>query len=156
MKKVLITVLIVGAAIQLIPVNRENPPVSAGADMLGINPANPEVTAILKSACYDCHSNETKYPWYSKIAPISWWLKDHINEGREELNFSEWSNYSAKKRNHKLKEAIEMVDEAEMPLKSYTWMHTDSKLSDAQRGKLIAYFKSFKTTAAPDSEESED
>ncbi len=82
-----------------------------------------KVFSILKTNCFDCHSNQTVYPWYAEISPVSLWLEDHVNEGKEELNFSEWKNYSTKKKDHKLEELIEEVDEGEMPLDSYTWVH---------------------------------
>lgn len=82
-----------------------------------------EIQTILKENCYDCHSNQTIYPWYSEIAPISYWLNDHVEEGKEHFNVSDWKNYSLKKKDHKLEELVEEVEEGHMPLSSYTWMH---------------------------------
>ncbi len=82
-----------------------------------------EVASILKTNCYDCHSNQTKYPWYAEVAPFSFWLQDDIKHGKKHFNVSEWDSYSAKKKDHKLEEVIEMVEEGEMPLDSYTWLH---------------------------------
>ncbi len=82
-----------------------------------------EVKTLLRENCYDCHSNHTNYPWYNNIAPVSFWLEDHIKHGKGELNFSDWENYSAKKKDHKLDELIEEVDAGEMPIKEYTWTH---------------------------------
>jgi hypothetical protein len=82
-----------------------------------------EVKAILKANCYDCHSNQTQYPWYAEIAPASFWLDDHVRHGKGELNFSDWESYSIKKKDHKLEEVFEEVEEGEMPLDSYTWIH---------------------------------
>ena len=96
-----------------------------------------EVDAILKSACYDCHSNNTHYPWYANIQPVAWWLADHVNEGKREINFNEFLTYKPKKAHHKMEEVAEMVNEGEMPLQSYTIVHRDASLSDAQR-KLVA------------------
>lgn len=98
-----------------------------------------EVKEILKTACYDCHSANTEYPWYNNIAPVSYWLADHIEEGKEHLNFSDWENYDAKKKDHKLEEVIEEVKEGEMPLNEYTWTHADAKLSDEQISALLAW-----------------
>ncbi len=92
-----------------------------------------EVSGILKRACNDCHSNNTVYPWYSNIQPVAWWLQHHVNEGKGELDFSEFAGYSAKKQHHKLEEVIEQVKEGEMPLNSYTWIHKDAKLTDAEK-----------------------
>lgn len=92
-----------------------------------------EVSGILKKACNDCHSNNTVYPWYSNIQPVAWWLQHHVNEGKGELDFSEFASYSPKKQHHKLEEVIEQVKEGEMPLNSYTWIHKDAKLTEAEK-----------------------
>lgn len=87
--------------------------------------ASENVKAILKANCYDCHSNKTVYPWYAEIAPVSFWLDEHIEHGKGHFDASDWSNYSLKKKDHKLEELIEFVEEGEMPLDSYTWLHGD-------------------------------
>ena len=92
---------------------------------------------ILEKACYDCHSDNTYYPWYSNIQPIGWWLQYHVNEGKRELNFNEFAKYPAKKQDHKLKELIETVKEGEMPLTSYTWLHKKAKLSEQEKQILV-------------------
>lgn len=94
------------------------------------------VQEILKVACYDCHSSNTRYPWYSSIEPISYWMNDHVKHGKEELNFSEWSSYSTKRKDHKLEEIIEEVEEGHMPISSYTWTHGDAVLSETQIKEL--------------------
>jgi len=91
-----------------------------------------EILEILKNNCYDCHSAETKYPWYAEIAPVSYWLADHIKHGTHHFNVSEWGSYSLKKKDHKLDELIEMVEKKEMPLDSYTWLHGNLSEEDAQ------------------------
>ena len=96
-----------------------------------------EVFQIMKTNCFDCHSNQTEYPWYAEISPLSFWFKDHIDEGKDELNFSEWGTYSLKKKDHKLEELIEEVDEGEMPLDSYTWIH--GKLSENDQKVLLEW-----------------
>nr|WP_297788292.1 heme-binding domain-containing protein [uncultured Allomuricauda sp.] len=100
---------------------------------------SPEVKQILKTACYDCHSANTEYPWYNNIAPVSYWLADHIEEGKEHLNFSDWENYDTEKKDHKLEEVIEEVKEGKMPLNEYTWTHADANLSDEQISALVAW-----------------
>ncbi|NAY90644.1 cytochrome C [Muricauda sp. JGD-17] len=97
----------------------------------------PEAQKILKTTCYDCHSDNTNYPWYNNIAPISYWLDDHIEEGKEHLDFSDWGNYSVKKKDHKLEELVEEVEEGEMPLKEYTWTHKEARLTEAQKKALM-------------------
>jgi hypothetical protein len=93
---------------------------------------SPQVVGILKENCYDCHSNHTIYPWYSEIAPFSYWLADHIKHGKGDFNVSGWDTYSIKKKDHKLEELIEKVEEGEMPLDSYTWIHGDLENSEAK------------------------
>ncbi|MEX0315760.1 MAG: heme-binding domain-containing protein [Allomuricauda sp.] len=100
-----------------------------------------EVKVILKTACYDCHSSNTRYPWYNNIAPISYWLDHHIEEGKEHLDFSEWESYTVKKKDHKLEELIEEVEEGEMPLNSYTWTHQDARLTEDQKKLLMDWAK---------------
>lgn len=99
-----------------------------------LNETNPPkvVTYILKETCFDCHSDVTRYPWYDKITPINYWLADHVAEGKKEFNVSAWDNYSTKKKDHKFEELIEMVEKREMPLESYTYTHSEAKLTDAQ------------------------
>ncbi|MGB5361862.1 MAG: heme-binding domain-containing protein [Aureibaculum sp.] len=102
-----------------------------------------EVNEILKVACNDCHSNLTKYPWYSNIQPAAWWLDNHVKDGKRHLNFSEFTNMPIAFQNHKLEETVEMVEEHEMPLPSYTYLglHSEAKLTDAQRKVVIDWAK---------------
>lgn len=100
-----------------------------------------DVHNILKNTCYDCHSNVTKYPWYNKITPINYWMADHVNHGKEELNFSDWSTYSLKKKEHKMEEVYEEVEEKHMPLDSYTWIHSEAKLTDEQIKAVVDWAK---------------
>ena len=102
---------------------------------------NAEVKKILETTCYDCHSENTSYPWYNNIAPISYWLDNHVREGKEHLDFSDWGNYSAKKKDHKLEELVEEVEEGEMPLKEYTWTHKEARLTQAQKKALMDWAK---------------
>lgn len=131
--------------IQVFRIDKTNPPVEATKDFLSITKPSAEVATIIKTACYDCHSHEVKYPWYTNIAPFSWWIKHHVNEGVRELNFSEWGTYKPRRMDHKLKEGIEMLEENEMPLASYTWIHGDAKLSAEQKQKLIDFFNGLRT-----------
>ena len=101
---------------------------------------------MLKTSCYDCHSSESKYPWYSNVAPVSWWVKDHINEGREELNFSEWGTFSDKRKAKKIHEVLEEVEEGEMPMTPYLIIHTDAKLSPEQTENFMSWFKKLGAT----------
>ncbi|MEZ4808846.1 MAG: heme-binding domain-containing protein [Allomuricauda sp.] len=102
---------------------------------------NTEVKKILEITCYDCHSANTTYPWHNNIAPISYWLDNHVREGKEHLDFSDWENYSAKKKDHKLEELVEEVEEGEMPLKEYTWTHKEARLTQNQKKALMDWAK---------------
>ncbi len=102
-----------------------------------------KVENILKTACYDCHSNNTTYPWYAKVQPVLWWLDHHIDEGKHEINFSAFTGRRIAIQNHKFEEIAEQVEKKEMPLPSYTnfGFHADANLTDAQRQTLIQWAK---------------
>jgi hypothetical protein len=106
--------------------------------LLETNPPG-QVQEILENSCFDCHSNHTRYPWYNGIAPVSYWLADHIQHGQEHLNFSEWSGYDDKKKDHKLEEVVETVKSGEMPLREYTWTHREARLTNAQRTAVVEW-----------------
>ena len=110
------------------------------------------VTNILERACNDCHSNNTEYPWYSNIQPVGWWLQNHVNDGKRELNFSEFLTYTPKKQHHKLEETVEMVDEYAMPLPSYLWMHEKAKLDSSERKILVRWADDLKNQIARDNQ----
>jgi len=105
-----------------------------------------DVQIVLSRSCYDCHSNNTAYPWYMNIQPVAWYLADHVKEGKRELNFSEFGSYKPKKQLHKLQEIVKEVREGEMPLSSYTLIHGDAKLSDAEKNRVIAWADSLAAT----------
>ncbi|HRR07229.1 MAG TPA: heme-binding domain-containing protein [Rhodothermales bacterium] len=107
-------------------------------------PANVQV--ILKRACNDCHSNKTVYPWYSNIQPLGWWLNDHVNEGKRELNFSAFASYRPAKQFHKLEEISKVLKKGEMPLDSYTWIHKDAVLGNAKKKALMDWAESLRST----------
>lgn len=134
-------------AIQFVRPDQTNPVVNA-AETLEATTETPEnVKGILERSCNDCHTNATVYPWYSKISPFNWFLANHINEGRRELNFSVWSSYENSRKRRKLDAVCEQVSDGEMPLPSYLWIHRSAHLSpedikilcdwsDAEREKL--------------------
>ncbi|MFP3599405.1 heme-binding domain-containing protein [Chryseobacterium sp. SIMBA_029] len=144
MKKIIVIVLVAFIMIQFFPIDKTNPPATPGMDFLRIKDTPPEIAKIISTSCYDYHSNETKYPWYSSIAPSSWFLKNHVVEGRKHLNFSTFAVYEPKRQAHKLEECIEMIEKKEMPLESYYIGHQDAKLTDQQRLELVTYFKKVK------------
>lgn len=102
------------------------------------------VQTILKTSCYDCHSNNTNYPWYSNLQPIRFFMDGHINEGKENLNFSEFGNYSRRKKENKLDRIIKQIKSDEMPLNSYTLIHKNAKLSDENKIVLIHWMQEIK------------
>lgn len=143
-KKILLFLLILLVVIQVFRIDKSTKAVNPETDFIAMTSANGEVEHLLKVACYDCHSNQPTFPWYTNIAPVSWWIKHHIDEGSHHLNFSDWGTYTQKRKNHKLEECIEMVEEGEMPMDSYTWMHKEAKLTDAQKLQLVEFFKAVK------------
>lgn len=140
-KSILLGLVALLVVIQFFQIDKTNPPYDAANDFMSIEHPPAQVAELLKNACYDCHSYETKYPWYTYIQPVAWWVKGHINGGRKHLNYSRWGEYSAKRKDHKLEEMEELVKEKEMPLNSYTWAHSEARLTDEQRTSLITWFK---------------
>lgn len=133
--KITVIVIVGLLLIQFMPIDLSNPKVEEDI------PTSPEVKSILKRACYDCHSNETVWPWYSRIAPVSWLLLWDVKEGREELNFSTWNRYGAKEQSKKIHESWEEVEEGEMPLWFYLPLHPEAALSDTDRAALREWAK---------------
>lgn len=121
---------IVFLGIQLVPVDRSNPPVESEV------PASPEVRDVLRRACYDCHSNETRWPWYSYVAPASWLVANDVHEGRRKMNYSAWNQLGESKQQKRFHESWEEVQEGEMPLWFYLPLHPSAKLSDADKTLL--------------------
>ncbi len=126
---------------QFIGIDKTNPPVEASKEFMTLMTPPTEIATMLKASCYDCHSHETTYPWYSNVAPVNFWLKGHVRNGSKKLNYSTWGNYEPKKAAHKLEECAEVLEDKWMPLKSYTFMHPAGKLSEEDRATLIAWFK---------------
>lgn len=120
---------------------KNDSPIKQGEDLASAIEVPTEVDNVLKTSCNDCHSNHTNDMWYMNIQPVGWWINHHIEEGKDELNFSIFNTYSPKRKAHKMEEVAEMIEKKEMPLDSYTWMHGDAKLSEAQRTLLITWAK---------------
>ena len=139
--KIGIGLLVVFIAIQFIPANRDMPRVGPDADFLSISTMDTQLKTLVETACYDCHSYQTRYPWYTKVAPVSWWIQGHINGGREHLNFSTWHSLPAGKKSHKLEECAEEIISGHMPPKSYRFMHKETAWSETEKEKLVAWFE---------------
>lgn len=139
--KIILGLMGVFAVMQLFRIGKVEYKEPTTSGILSYEKPSIEVTKLLEETCLNCHSNQIDYPWYSEVAPISWWIADHIEEGREHLNLSEWAQYSNAKKEHKAEESWEEVEEKEMPLESYTYMHSEADLTAEQREILIEYFK---------------
>jgi len=146
MKKILkwgswiLVITFIGA--QFYRMDKTNPPVDSARDFITRENPPENIANILKRTCYDCHSNETRYPWYSNITPIWMLLDDHIHHARSHLNFSEWGKLKKGKRGAKIFEVVEMVGEEEMPLWDYALMHSEAQLTKEERDELTSWFES--------------
>lgn len=140
--KIAVIVLVVAFVIaQFIRPDFTNPPVVQAETLQASTAVPADVQHILTRSCGDCHTNETQYPWYSKITPSNWFLKDHIDDGRRELNFSVFNTYAPKKKVRKLEEVCEQVEKGEMPLPSYLWIHRDAALAEGDAEVLCNWAK---------------
>lgn len=148
-KKIFTGLLIVLIVMQFIRPDKNVSEIPSPNDIRVYHAVPDNVLSILKRACYDCHSNNTSYPWYAEIQPVGWWLADHVKEGKSELNFSEFGTYSVKKADHKLEEVVEMVEDKEMPLESYTFIHKDAVLSKEESELLINWANNLRATIKP-------
>ncbi len=140
-KKILLGVVVVLVAIQFFHPEKN---VSSGVqpnNVAAVFTIPEEVKTILATSCNDCHSNNTIYPWYNNIQPVAWWLNHHVNEAKGKLNFDEFASYSPRRQYNKLKETEELLNENEMPLSSYTFIHRDAILSAQQKQVLIDWTK---------------
>lgn len=142
LKIVAIIIVLSFVVIQFFRPDFTNPPVNQAETMQAAINVPENVQAIFSRSCMDCHSHETKYPWYSKIQPSAWFLADHIAEGRRELNFSVWKTYAPNRQRRKLSEICEETKAKAMPLPSYLWIHWDAKLSEAEIKTLCDWSES--------------
>lgn len=134
-KKILLGLIVALIIIQFIPKGHTNPPVT------GDVATTVEVKEIIKQSCYDCHSNTTEWPWYSKVAPVSWIIGNHVAEGREHLNFSEWDKYRTEVQMKLANEIEEEIRKGEMPMTGYVAIHSEAELSDTEKEILYAWCK---------------
>jgi hypothetical protein len=131
--------VVVFGLLQLTNPARTNPPVEPGHDLSATNAPPPQIAARLQAACYDCHSDETKWPWYSRVAPVSWLVADDVKRGRERLNFSDWPHDHPDWAARRWEDISEQLDYREMPPAKYTLMHPQARLTDGQRQGLIQW-----------------
>lgn len=144
LKIILLVLLVVFVGIQFVPTQRNQSDVVPKTDFILINNPQKNISTILHTSCYDCHSNNTEYPWYNKVQPTSWFLERHIKKGKSELNFNEWNDYSNRRKKSKLKSIINQIKDDQMPLSSYTLIHKDAILSKTEKTLLIDYMKKLK------------
>jgi len=134
--KLVIGVLLVAVVlIQLVPVERTNPPVTG--EVMAPDP----VMEVLRNSCFDCHSNETFWPWYSRVAPVSWLVAEDVEEGRRHLNFSEWQSLTDEDRADAMEEIWEKIEDGAMPLPIYLRMHPEAVLTEPQRDVLLRWLE---------------
>lgn len=145
-KTVLIVLLIVLIVIQFFHSAKNISAAQVPNDIAVVYTEPDNVRTILNKACNDCHSNNTRYPWYNNIQPVAWWLNNHVQEGKRGLNFNEFGTYSLRRQYHKLEEVTEQVKEGEMPLSSYTLIHTNAKLTDQEKATLTDWANSIRAT----------
>jgi len=144
MKKWKLVLLVLGGIfliLQFIRPESNNGELKGENDIFHVVDVPKKVEAILAKSCFDCHSNHTEYPWYAQIQPVGWWLADHIEEGKEELNFSEFALLNPGDQRHKLHECEEMIEANEMPLPSYLWVHGSSRLTDDEKKIMYKWVK---------------
>lgn len=138
-KRTVIVAVIGLVAVQFVPLKKNQDATISDKDITRNYTVPDDVHNILQKACYDCHSNSTIYPWYSKIQPVGWWLNDHVKDGKKHLNFSDFGSYTAKKKAKKLTEVAGTIVEKEMPLGSYTLIHKNAVLTDAEKDKVTGW-----------------
>lgn len=147
-KKILLGILALLVIIQFIRPERNLSQGISANDISNHHPVPANVQDILSRACNDCHTNNTLYPWYTNVQPVGWWMQHHVNEGKRELNFSEFASYTPKRQHHKMEEVEEMVNENEMPLDSYTWIHHNAKLKPEEKTALLQWAGNIKNEIA--------
>lgn len=142
LKRIGFALLIVLVGIQFIPSRSNQSTAVPTTDFVKSYKVPEEVAHMLNTSCYNCHSNNTNYPWYSRVQPVGWFLENHIKKGKSELNFSEFGDYSARKQKSKLKSMISQIEKDQMPLPTYTFIHRDARLTKDDKEVLVGYFNS--------------
>jgi len=138
-KRIGIAIIVLFVAIQLLPVDRRNPAVDPSRTIYATQNVPPRVRSVFDSSCMDCHSNETRWPWYAHVAPASWIVAHDVHEGRKEMNFSEWGDYSPEKKEDKLEEICEQVVNGDMPESKYLFIHRKAKPTEEQRNAVCKW-----------------
>jgi hypothetical protein len=146
--KIVLVVLLLGfISIQFFGIEKSNPEFDSQLDFLTIENPPENIEKIFRNACYDCHSNETQWPWYANVAPMSWMIEDHVEEGRDYINLNDWGDYELEDRHYILEEMMEEIDHEEMPLPAYRIFHRDSRITDIQKAELFEWIRSVQKSA---------
>ena len=143
-KRFSIVILVALVGIQFIPADVNKQEVISSSDIRNVYDVPDNVMNILENSCYDCHSNNTNYPWYSLVQPIRLIMDHHIEEGKEELNFSEFANYSERRKRNKMRAILEQIEKSKMPLPSYLWLHSDATISRKQKDSIVSFLNKLK------------
>ncbi|QYM78889.1 heme-binding domain-containing protein [Horticoccus luteus] len=147
LKKLLVVLFAAVVVIQFFPPRRNvSATVPGPQDITALHPTTPVVKAILAESCYDCHSDNTRYPWYTRIQPVGWWMQHHVNEGRKELNFSQFGTYTPKRARKKMDETIKEIKGGDMPLSSYVIVHRAAKLDPVQIQQVVDWANGVKAS----------
>ena len=141
LKIIAVVLLVAFVGIQFIPTNRNHSEEVPPSDFMLVKNVPKEVKSILMISCYDCHSNNTQYPWYQRVQPVSWYLEGHIEDGKEELNFSDFGNYSDRMQKAKMRSIISQVEDGKMPLPSYTLLHPEAELTAEEKQLLVKWIE---------------
>ena len=140
LKRIGLALLVGLAGLQFIPTrSNRTKEVTSSPDFIKINKVPDDIGRILLTSCYNCHSNNTNYPWYSRVQPVGWFLGNHISKGKAELNFSEFGSYSVRKQISKLKLMVTQIEKNEMPIASYTFIHREARLSKGSKKAIVDY-----------------
>lgn len=138
-KRAGIAIVVLLIATQFVPVDRTNPPVDPAKTIYATGIVSDGMHAVFRRSCQDCHSNETNWRWYSKVAPVSWLIASDVHKGRRELNLSEWSAYPDKRKDHKLDSICEQVQRGEMPDSMYALIHPSAKMNETERAAVCKW-----------------
>ncbi|QHI36565.1 hypothetical protein IMCC3317_19280 [Kordia antarctica] len=143
-KIIAIIALVVLVGIQFVPTERNQSDSIPKTDFMLVNNVPNNIKKMVQVSCYDCHSNNTKYPWYNKVQPVAWFLEGHIKEGKAELNFNEWDSLSNRRKKSKLRSIIKQIESGKMPMNSYTFIHGDAAFSDIEKQEMIQWMTQLK------------
>jgi hypothetical protein len=143
---VVMGVIVLLIAAQAVRPSRNVPRGGVAHPVTELYPLPPDIDSVFRAACYDCHSDSTRYPWYASVQPVGWWLNNHIEEGKKRLNFSEFSSYRLRRQFGKFKDIASEIAEGGMPLGSYLIVHTDAKLTQAQKDRIASWAEAMMDT----------